>query len=37
MIISNGFGLFDITGNVWERASDFYDGGYYKISPFENP
>jgi iron(II)-dependent oxidoreductase len=33
----NGFGLFDITGNVWEWTSDFYDGGYYKISPVENP
>jgi formylglycine-generating enzyme len=33
----NGYGLFDITGNVWEWTTDFYDGGYYKVSPAENP
>jgi formylglycine-generating enzyme required for sulfatase activity len=33
----NGYGLYDITGNVWEWTSDFYDNDYYAISPVENP
>lgn len=33
----NGFGLYDITGNVWEWTMDFYDGDYYQLSPSENP
>jgi len=33
----NGFGLFDITGNVWEWTSDFYSNDYYANSPVENP
>jgi iron(II)-dependent oxidoreductase len=33
----NGFGLFDITGNVWEWTSDFYASDYYANSPVENP
>jgi iron(II)-dependent oxidoreductase len=33
----NNFGLFDITGNVWEWTSDFYGDDYYKTSPAENP
>ena len=33
----NNFGLFDITGNVWEWTSDFYGDDYYKTSPVENP
>jgi formylglycine-generating enzyme required for sulfatase activity len=33
----NSFGLFDITGNVWEWTSDFYGSDYYAHSPAENP
>jgi len=33
----NGFGLYDITGNVWEWTSDFYSNDYYADSPAENP
>ncbi len=27
----NGYGLYDMIGNVWEWTSDNYDAGYYKV------
>lgn len=33
----NGYGLFDMTGNVWELCQDGFSDTYYKESPRNNP
>ena len=33
----NELGIYDMTGNVWELCSDWFDSNYYKNSPANNP
>lgn len=34
---ANGYGLYDMQGNVWEFLNDWYGQNYYSVSPYDNP
>ncbi|MCE2403421.1 formylglycine-generating enzyme family protein [Candidatus Poribacteria bacterium] len=34
---ANGYGLYDMVGNVWEWCLDVFDADFYMRSPYRNP
>ena len=34
---ANGFGLYEVHGNVWEWCQDWFDADYYSHAPLADP